>query len=161
MGCIWIFAIKYKLDGTLHRYKAQLVAKGYTQTYSIDYRETFAPVAKMNTVRILISLAVNLNWKLQQYVIKNAFLHGDLEDEIYIRILPRYEEAENKTKVYKLKKALYGFKQFSRTWFGKFTLTMKALGYKQCNGDHTLFYQYFPTRGVTILIIYVDDIIIT
>ena len=74
VGCRWVFNIKYILDGTIERYKSQLVAKGYTQTYGVDYKETFASVAKMNTIRILMSLAVNLNWKLRQYDIKKRFI---------------------------------------------------------------------------------------
>ena len=82
LGCRWIFTVKYKSDGSLERYKARLVAKGYTQTYGIDYKETFTHAAKMNTIRILISIMVNLDWNMQQYDIKNAFLHRNLDEEI-------------------------------------------------------------------------------
>ena len=160
VGCRWVFTIKYNSDGTIERYKARLVAKGYTQTYGIDYKETFAPVAKMNTIRILISLAINLDWLLLQYDIKNAFLHGDLNEDIYMKILG-YEESSGTSRACRLRKALYGLKQSPRAWFGKFTQTMRILGYKQCNGDHTLFFKHFETGGDTILIVYVDDIIIT
>ena len=88
IGCRWVYTLKCKSDGSLDRYKARLVARGYTQTYGIDYQETFAPVAKMNTIRILISLAVNLDWPLNQYDIKNAFLHGDLKEEVYMECPP-------------------------------------------------------------------------
>jgi hypothetical protein len=111
IGCKWMFTVKYNSNRTLERYKAQLVAKGYTQTYGIDYLETFTPMAKMNTVRILLSLAVQFSWPLQQFDVKNAFLHGDLEEEIYMEIPPDFVSRTGKGMVCKLKKTLYGLKQ--------------------------------------------------
>ena len=113
VGCKWVFSLKFKADGSLERYKARLVAKVYTQTYGVDYQETFAPVAKMNTPRILLSLAANFNWNLQQYDVKKAFLHRDLEEEIYMSIPPGFEGVE-RDKVCKLRKAFYGLKQSPR-----------------------------------------------
>ncbi|RVW96204.1 Retrovirus-related Pol polyprotein from transposon RE1 [Vitis vinifera] len=113
VDCKWIFTLKYKADGSLERHKARLVVKGYTQTYGVDYQETFAPVAKMNTVRILLSLVARYNWQLLQYEVENAFLHGDLDEEIYMNI-PSGFEGNTGNKVCKLKNALYGLKQSPR-----------------------------------------------
>ena len=154
------FSLKYKADGSLERHKARLVAKGYTQTYGVDYQDTFAPIAKMNNVRILLSLAAHYNWQLLQYDVKNAFLHDDLDEEIYMNIPPRFE-GNTGNKVCKLKKALYGLKQSLRAWFGRFAKVMKESGYKQSQGDHTLFIKHSATGGVTALLVYVDDIIVT
>jgi Reverse transcriptase (RNA-dependent DNA polymerase) len=91
-----------------------LVAKDYTQTYGIDYQETFAPVTKMNTVRILFSLAVNQNWTLYQLDVKNTFLQGVLEEEAYMLIPPGHKEENKSNLVCKLKKSIYGLKQSPR-----------------------------------------------
>ncbi|KAK1414103.1 hypothetical protein QVD17_29844 [Tagetes erecta] len=160
VGCRWVFTIKHKPDGTIERYKARLVAKGYTQTYGIDYSETFSPVAKIDTIRVLFSIAANKEWPLHQFDVKNAFLHGELKEEVYMDPPPGFMENYNSREVCRLKKSLYGLKQSPRAWFGRFTLAMKKYGFKQSNSDHTLF---LKRRGklITCLIIYVDDMIIT
>jgi hypothetical protein len=160
VGCKWVFSIKYKVDGSIDRYKARLVAKGFTQTYGIDYTETFSPVAKLNTVRVLLSLAVNLDWPLLQLDVKNAFLHGDLEEDVYMNIPPGYMCPSGTGVVCKLERALYGLKQSPRAWFGRFSTAMRRYGYIQSNADHTLFLKHKHGK-VTALIVYVDDMIIT
>ena len=149
---------QYGVDGSVDQRKARLVAKGYTQSYGIDYKEPFSPVAKLNTVRLLLSLATNLDWPLHQFDVKNAFLPGDLEVEVYMKI-PQGFVAPQPGTVWKLKKALYGLKQSARAWFGRFSLAMKRRGYKQSNTDHTLVLKH-RVGMVTVLIIYVDDMII-
>jgi hypothetical protein len=130
VGCKWVYALKYKADGSLERYKARLVAKGFTQTFGIDYQETFAPVAKMNTIRILFSLSTNLGWCMQPYDVKNAFLHRELEEEVYMDLPPGFSRSLLPNQVCRLKKALYGLKQSPRAWFERFTKAMVFMGYR-------------------------------
>uniref|UniRef100_A0A2N9G528 F-box domain-containing protein n=1 Tax=Fagus sylvatica TaxID=28930 RepID=A0A2N9G528_FAGSY len=161
VGCKWVFTVKHKADGSIERFKARLVAKGYTQTYGIDYQETFAPVAKINTIRVLLSLAANLEWPLQQFDVKNAFLHGDLEEEVYMDFPPGFSTSSESGKVCRLRKSLYGLKQSPRAWFGRFTHSMRKYGYHQSQSDHTLFLKHSNEGKVTALIVYVDDIVVT
>ena len=160
VGFRWIFTIKYNSDRTIEKYKVRLVAKGFTQTYGIDYQETFAPVAKLNTIRVLFSLVANLDWPLSQMDVKNTFLNGKLEEKVYMEVPLGFKDERASGKVCKLKKALYGLKQSPRAWFDRFTRFVKSLGYTQAQSDHTLFFKHSSNK-VAILIVYVDDIIIT
>jgi Reverse transcriptase (RNA-dependent DNA polymerase) len=109
---------------------------------------------------VLLSLAANLDWPLHKFDVKNSFLHGDLEEEIYMELPPGCENSSSKDVVCKLKKALYGLKQSPRAWFGHFCLAMKSYGFNQSDSDHTLFFKRKQGK-LTLLIIYVDDMIIT
>lgn len=119
-----------------------MVPKGNTQTYGIDYLETFAPVAKMTTVRILLSLASYYDWELMQLDVKNAFLYGDLEEEVFMEPPSGFSNRVDAAYVSRLKKALYGLKQSLRAWFDQFSRAMKEMGYWQSRGDHTLFIKH-------------------
>nr|XP_016434943.1 PREDICTED: protein fluG-like [Nicotiana tabacum] len=134
--------------------------QGFTQTYGVDYQETFAPVAKMNTIKILLSCAANLDSDLQQFDVKNTFLHGDLEEEVYMEIPPGFDTAQSQGKLCRLKKALYILKQTPGAWFDRFNKAMISFGYQQNNADHTLFIRH-QTGKFTHLIVYVDDIVMT
>ncbi|KAM7496324.1 hypothetical protein LguiA_020738 [Lonicera macranthoides] len=158
VGCKWIYKIKTKADGSVDRYKARLVAKGYTQEYGIDYEETFAPVARMTTVRTLISVASIRHWTIHQMDVKNAFLHGDLQEEVYMQPPPGLPHAPGK--VCKLSRALYGLKQAPRAWFEKFSTAILQHGFSQSAHDPAMF-TCSSTHGIVILLLYVDDMVIT
>lgn len=161
VGCKWIFSVKYNADGSINRYKARLVAKGFTQSYGVDYEETFAPVAKLNSVRVLLSLAANLDWPLHQLDIKNAFLNGELEEEVYMQIPPGLESPNTSNMVCRLRKSLYGLKQSPRAWFDRLTRVVKEDGFVQCQTDHTMFAKHSMDGKIALFIVYVDDIVIT
>ena len=110
IGCHWVFAVKVNPDGSVARLKARLVTKGYTQTYGVDHSDTFTFVAKMTYVRLFISLATTHNWDLHQLDIKNVFLHGDLQEEVYMEQPPGFVTRGEIGKVCHLQKSLYGLK---------------------------------------------------
>ncbi|KAK8933689.1 hypothetical protein KSP39_PZI015904 [Platanthera zijinensis] len=159
VGCKWVFVIKHAADRTIDRLKARLVARGFTQQEGLDYEETFSPVAKLNSVRVLISVAVHRRWPLFQLDIKNAFLNGDLQETVYMQQPPGFETT-GESQVCHLKKTLYGLKQSPRAWFEKFSKVLREIGFTRSSADFSLFTRHQPT-GTVILLVYVDDIIIT
>ena len=159
IDCKWVYKVKRKQNGTVDRYKARLVAKGFKQRYGIDYADTFSPVVKPATMRLILSLAVSKGWSLRQMDVQNAFLHSQLEKEVYTRQPPGFEDANNPRMVCKLEKALYGLKQAPHAWYSRLSHRLQDLGFFPSKADTSLF--IFQQSGMSIfMLIYIDDIIV-
>ena len=159
INCKWIFKLKYKADGSIDRFKARLVAKGYSQVQGMDYNDTFSPVVKITTIRVLLALAAMYDWEVHQLDVTTAFLYGDLSKDIYMKqpegyVIPGYEN-----KVCKLKKSLYGFKQASKLWYYKFQNYLFSLGFLGIIADSNVYIKQDNTSFI-ILALYVDDVIL-
>ncbi|XP_073025307.1 uncharacterized protein [Primulina eburnea] len=159
IGCRWVYKVKHNSDGSVDKLKARLVAKGYTQQPGVDFHDTFSPTAKIVTIRCLLSLSASYQWPITQMDVANAFLHGDLDEEIFMT-LPLGYRVQDKHKVCRLRKSLYGLKQASRQWNLKFAGIMNIAGYIQSQHDHSLFVKK-SSNHIVILVVYVDDIVIT
>ncbi|KAL2933792.1 Retrovirus-related Pol polyprotein from transposon TNT 1-94 [Bienertia sinuspersici] len=158
IGSGWVYKIKYKSNGDVERLKGHLVVFGNRKVEGIDYNETFAPVAKMGTVRIFLAVAVAKNWEVHQMDVCNAFLHGDLEEEVYMQLPPGYS-SPIPGKVCRLRKSLYGLRQAPRQWFAKLSEALKRFGFTQSYADYSLF--CYQKGDVSLhVVVYVDDLII-
>lgn len=121
--------------------------KGYTQTYGVDNYKMFSPTTRLNSIRVLFSLAVNLSWPMYQLDVKNAFLYGDLSLTVFMEQPPGYvAQGENPSKVCRLKKAINGLKQSPNAWFDKFSSVIGIIDFTQCKSDHFIFVRHHKTR---------------
>ena len=160
VGCKWVFKIKRDSNGNIARYKARVVAKGYLQQYGLDYAKTFSPIVKPATIRIVLALAVQFGWSLKQLDVSNAFLHGVLQEEVYMCQLLGYKDSLRPDHVCLLHKAIYGLKQSPRAWFDSFTTQLFHLGFHASYANTNLFILIHSSH-IVYLLLYVDDIIIT
>jgi len=157
VGCKWVFKTKVDENGQVEKYKARLVAQGFSQIPGVDFDETFAPVTCHQTLRTLLTLANQHRWHVHQMDVKSAFLNGDLENEIYMRILPGVDSEGGK--VWLLYKALYGLKQASREWYLKLKGQLEELGFKRSDADHGIFTKNIMGK-IFMIAVYVDDFLL-
>ncbi|WVZ50368.1 hypothetical protein U9M48_001626 [Paspalum notatum var. saurae] len=160
IGLKWVFKVKKDEHGAVVRHKARLVVKGYAQRQGIDYDEVFAPVARMEAVRLLLALAVQEGWQVHHMDVKTVFLNGDLQEEVYVQQAPGFTRPGQEHKVYRLHKALYGLHQAPRAWNQKLDEQLGILGFMRCSSEHAI---YCRGRGAERLVVgvYVDDLVIT
>lgn len=160
IGLKWVFKVKKDAEGNIVKYKARLVAKGYVQREGVDFDEVFAPVARMETVRLLIALAAQMNWEVHHMDVKSAFLNGELMEEIYVQQPPGFVVENSSGKVLRLKKALYGLRQAPRAWNARLDREMLKLGFVKNPLEHAVYRR--ADKGDLLLVgVYVDDLIVT
>lgn len=157
----WVFKVKHKPDGTIAKHKVRLVAKGFLQKEGLDYSEVIAPVARLETVRLVIALANSKSWKLFQLDVKSAFLNGPLEEEVYVLQPPGFVLRGSEEKVFKLKKALYGLKQAPRAWNKRIDSFLLQLGFVKCSVEHGIYISGKNEGELLLICLYVDDLLIT
>lgn len=160
IGVKWVFKTKLNEKGEVDKYKARLVAKGFHQTYGVDFHEVFAPVARWDTIRLILGLAAQRGWSVYQLDVKSAFLHGELKEDVYVEQPKGFESQIDSEKVYKLKKALYGLRQAPRAWYSRIESYFIKEGFEKCYCEHTLFVKTEEGNSL-ILSLYVDDLIYT
>lgn len=156
VACKRVFTIKYRADGTVERYKTHLVTKGFTQVSGKDFFATFAPVAKLNIARLLVSLAASHSWPLHQLDVKNATLNG-----LYVASTRFSGAGGVQWESLSPEEIIYNLKGSPRAWFGRFSSVVLSLGFTRCHSDHTCFMRRNFTGQLTILLVYVDDVILT
>ena len=155
----WVFKIKQKLNGTVDRFKARLVAKGFDKLSGIDYYETFSPIVKPATIHLVIALAVQFDWSIKQLDVSNAFLHGILNEEVYMGQPPGFVHPLYLGHVYKLIKSLHGLKQAPRAWFTHLSQALLNIGFSGSQVDPSLFTCHDGPIHI-FLLVSVDDIIL-
>jgi len=156
----WVYKVKRKPDGSVERFKARLVAKGYDQRSGIDFHETFSPVIKPITIRLVLAIAVHFHWPIRQLDVSNAFLHGFLDEEVFMEQPQGFIDETKPDFVCRLHKSLYGLKQAPRAWFQRLSQQLIELGFQASINDYSLFTLHTDNTKIFVLI-YVDDILVT
>ncbi|KAH9651797.1 Integrase catalytic domain-containing protein [Citrus sinensis] len=160
IGNKWVYKIKRDGNEQVERYRARLVVKGYAQKEGIDFNEIFSPVVRLTTVRVVLAMCATFDLHLEQLDVKTAFLHGELEEEIYMLQPEGFAEKEKENLVCRLNKSLYGLKQAPRCWYKRFDSFIMSLGYNRLSSDHCTYYKRFEDNDFIILLLYVDDMLV-
>jgi hypothetical protein len=153
----WIYKIKHVVDGSIEKYKARFVARGFSQIEGVDYDETFALVARYTSIRSIIALASSMVWKVHRMDVKTTFLNEEIEEEVYIEKPEGFFVYNKISHVCRLKKALYGLKQVAHAWYEKMDGFLMSLGFNKSVADPNLYY-HIDDNECLILVLYVDEI---
>jgi hypothetical protein len=160
IGLKWVFKLKKNAAGEVVKHKARLVAKGYVQRAGVDFDEVFAPVARLDSVRLLLAIAAHCGWSVHHLDVKSAFLNGELEEEVFVSQPPGFERAGEEEKVLRLSKALYGLRQAPRAWNAKLDDTLLGFGFQRSPSEHAVYMRCDGNERL-LLGVYVDDLIVT
>jgi hypothetical protein len=159
IGCKWVLTIKRNADGSVDRYKARLVAKGYSQKEGLDYKETFAPVAKFASIRTLLALAATQDYEVHQMDVVTAFLNGDLDVDLYMQQPEGFVVSGQEHLVCKLRKSIYGLRQAGRAWFEKINTALIRMDFTALDSDHCVYVRHQGAE-VLYIVLYVDDLLL-
>ena len=160
IGVKWVYRTKLNSNGFVNKHKARLVVKGYAQMFGMNFSETFALVARLDTIRMLLALPTQKGWKIYRLDVKSAFLNGYLEEEIFVEQPKEFAVKGKEDKVYQLKKALYGLKQAPRAWYNRINAHLLGLGFKKSQSESTLYIRKINV-GRLIISLYIDDLLVT
>ncbi|KAK2402146.1 putative mitochondrial protein [Trifolium repens] len=157
----WVYKAKQNPEGKIIKYKARLVVKGFLQRQGLDYDEVFSPVARHETIRLVIALACSRRWPLFHLNVKSAFLNGPLEEDVYVKQPPGFELKGKEDKVLKLHKALYGLKQAPRAWNKRIDNFLVMQGFRKCSVEYGVYVKKSDDKHMLIICLYVDDLLVT
>jgi len=139
IGLKWVYKVKRDQRGTIVRHKARLVAKGYVQRQGVDFEEVFAPVARLESVPLMLAITAHWSWPVHHMDVKSAFLNGDLQEEVYVSQPPGFVDKKSPGHVLRLHKALYGLRQAPRAWNTKLDTTLLSFGFRRSENEHGVY----------------------